>query len=454
MRHSIRSVVSALVALVLAGMASVAPASGRAEQAKAVAAAGEGGLFPLYLRCEYRIDPLGVDVRAPRLSWLVQSTARGQRQTAYQVLVAGDVEALARDQGDVWDSGRVESDETTAVVYAGKALTSHQACHWKVRVWDKDGRPSGWSVAGLWTMGLLEPSDWGKADWIGSDAPRRLEAPEAGFDGAKWIWHAGDKGATKPSGHRLFVANLRLPAGGKVEKAELIATADDFFKFTVNGHLVINGQSGTGGWDHPRSADVAGQLKPGADNTVRVEVVNTAAGPAGLLAKLVVAMAGGNTVVLVTDGSWTTTDNPGANWHDRPLHSQDWPAAEVLGDYGMAPWGKLKLAHLVLPPPAYLRTGFVVDKPVRRATLYATALGTFDVHLNGRRVGDDDFNPGWTDYAKRVYYRAFDVTRQVRSGANALGAVLADGWYSGYVGYGKKRDHYISNWPTGARPTS
>ncbi len=272
----------------------------------------------------------------------------------------------------------------------------------------------------LWTMGLLEPSAWARAEWIGSDKARQVELPEAPLDGAKWLWHAGDKGADKPQGHRLFVTTLQLPVGAKVEKSELIATADDFFRFTINGQLVINGQPGTGGWDHPKSADVTAQLKPGAENTIRVEVQNGAKGPAGLIAKLNIAMAGGKTMTLVTDGTWKTTDNPGANWHDRPLGTRDWPAAEVLGDYGMAPWGKLKLAHLILPPPSYLRIGFHVVKPIRRATLYATALGIFDVHLNGRRVSDDWFNPGWTDYTKRVYYRAYDVTKQVRDGENAL----------------------------------
>ena len=82
-------------------------------------------------------------------------------------------------------------------------------------------------------------------------------------------------------------------------------------------------------------------------------------------------------------------------------------------------------------------------KPVRRATVYTTALGIHDVHLNGQRVSDDYFNPGWTDYTKRVYYRAYDVTEPGSARrANALGAILADGWYSGYVGFGKKRDHY------------
>ena len=74
--------------------------------------------------------------------------------------------------------------------------------------------------------------------------------------------------------------------------------------------------------------------------------------------------------------------------------------------------------------------------------MYATALGIFDVSLNGFRIGEDYFNPGWTDYTRRVYYRAFDVTRHMNTGDNALGAILADGWYSGYVGFGKKRDHY------------
>ena len=363
-------------------------------------------------------------------------------QTAYQVLVAGDVETLGRDQGDLWESGRVESDATAAIVYAGKALRSHQPCFWKVRVWDKDGRPSAWSQPANWTMGLLEPSDWAKAEWIGYDKSRQVELPDAPLDGAKWIWHAGDKGASKPQGHRLFVTTSRLPDAAKFEKAELVATADDFFRFTINGHLVIDGQPGTGGWDHPKSADVTAQLKPGAENSIRVEVNNAAVSPAGLLAKLTVSMAGGKTITLVTDGSWKTTDNPGANWHDRPLDTQSWPAAEVLGGYGMAPWGKLKFAHLILPPPSYLRTSFHVAKPIRRATLYATALGIFDVHLNGRRVSDDAFNPGWTDYTRRVYYRAHDVTKLMRDGENALGAILADGWYSGYVGFGKKRDHY------------
>ena len=86
--------------------------------------------------------------RQPRLSWTLRSDVRGQRQTAYQVLVASSPELLQGQQGDLWDSGRVSSDETAQVVYAGKPLPSRQACFWKVRAWDRDGTPSAWSHAG------------------------------------------------------------------------------------------------------------------------------------------------------------------------------------------------------------------------------------------------------------------------------------------------------------------
>ncbi|MCY2924816.1 MAG: hypothetical protein NT031_05155, partial [Planctomycetota bacterium] len=92
------------------------------------------------LRCEYQSNPLGVDVRAPRLSWQLQSKQRGQRQTAYRILVASSAGLLQRDQGDLWDSGQVDSDQSIQVYYAGKPLASRQQCFWKVRTWDQDSR--------------------------------------------------------------------------------------------------------------------------------------------------------------------------------------------------------------------------------------------------------------------------------------------------------------------------
>jgi len=117
------------------------------------------------LRCEYLTHPLGIDVAKPRLSWVIESDRRGERQTAYQVLIASSEEHLKNDKGDLWDSGKVESDQSVHVEYAGKPLVSRQSCHWKVRVWLDGGKASGWSKPATWTMGLLDAADW-QAKWI------------------------------------------------------------------------------------------------------------------------------------------------------------------------------------------------------------------------------------------------------------------------------------------------
>jgi alpha-L-rhamnosidase len=117
------------------------------------------------LRCEYLENPLGIDVAKPRLNWLMRSDQRGQRQTAYQVLVATTPKLLQQDRGDLWDTGRVDSDRSLQIEYAGKPLASHLRCWWKVRVWDKDGQPTAWSMPAFWSMGILDPAEW-HAKWI------------------------------------------------------------------------------------------------------------------------------------------------------------------------------------------------------------------------------------------------------------------------------------------------
>lgn len=124
-----------------------------------------GTLSPKHLRCEYAVDPLGADVEHPRLYWTVSSDVRGDRQTAYQILVASSADLLAQEKGDLWDSGKVESDATTHVEYAGRPLKTSQQVFWKVRVWDQQGTPSAWSKPATWTMGVLRRDDW-KAKWI------------------------------------------------------------------------------------------------------------------------------------------------------------------------------------------------------------------------------------------------------------------------------------------------
>jgi alpha-L-rhamnosidase len=120
------------------------------------------------LRCEYRHGPLGIDSPNPRLSWEIRSSRRDVNQAAFRVLVASSESLLKSDRGDLWDSGKTTSDQSIHVEYAGKPLASGLPCYWKVQVWDATGASSGWSAPAMWSMGLLNPSDW-TAQWIGPD---------------------------------------------------------------------------------------------------------------------------------------------------------------------------------------------------------------------------------------------------------------------------------------------
>jgi alpha-L-rhamnosidase len=135
---------------------------------------------PTSLKCEYLTNPLGIDARQPRFSWVLEHTERGQRVSAYQILVATRSETLDGDRGDQWDSGKVESAESTQVAYSGKPLESGRTYYWKVRYWDKDGSASPYSQAAQFATGLLSPEEW-KGQWIGGANQLRTEfqLPEA-----------------------------------------------------------------------------------------------------------------------------------------------------------------------------------------------------------------------------------------------------------------------------------
>ena len=215
------------------------------------------------LQCEYQDAPLGIGATKPRLSWKLSSSRRGARQTAYRI-AAGTSEGSS----DLWDSGRIESDQSLFVEYAGAPLKSRQRVFWQVSVWDETGTLTESSPA-WWEMGLLDRTDW-TAEWIGSD--------------------------------------------------------------------IMGG---------PREA----------------------------------------------------------------------------------------------PPASYLRRECVIDQEIVSARLYATAFGLYEFSINGKRVGDDHFTPGWTEYRKRVHYQAYDVKDLLVQGQNALGAILGDGWYSGHVAW-NDREYY------------
>src|SRR5208283_2892961 len=120
---------------------------------------------PVHLRCEYVVNPLGIDQSSPRLSWQSNNSERNWKQAAYQILVASTPELLSAGNADIWDSGRNNSDESVDIAYRGPALESRRRYYWKVRVWDAAGQTSESDESAWWEMGLLHPEDW-KAKWI------------------------------------------------------------------------------------------------------------------------------------------------------------------------------------------------------------------------------------------------------------------------------------------------
>lgn len=343
-----------------------------------------------HLRCEYRDDPLGIDETQPRLSWQMNDPTRGAAQSAYQVLVASSRDKLTADKADLWDSGKVETDQCNAIVYAGKPLTSRASCWWKVRLWDEQGNPGAWSEPACWTMGLLQADDW-QAQWI-AHHPQIDEAEAAEYDPSiedcAWYWFPetqGDPKSKAPAGRRVFRRVLELPDDAAISRASVTLTADDFFSA-----LVVNGRRfepvGVR-HNHVRATktfDLTAALAPGR-NVLGLIAHNEKPSPAAVAGKIVVLLADDRVVTLPIDESWRCNDQDPDGWLDVDFDDSSWPAPMRLAAMGEPPWNWPTHGNILDPCP-YLRRDFTLDKPVRRALVYVTARGFYELHLNGKTV--------------------------------------------------------------------
>jgi len=291
------------------------------------------------LRCEYLTDPLGIDETNPRLSWVISSRGeRGQKQTAYQILVASSREQLAADAGDLWDSGKVDSEQSVHVAYAGKALESGRRCYWKVRVWDKDGDASYWSVYATWSMGLLKPEDW-KGQWIGLDKAAFADdypaAPaQIGFEGCRWVWYPGEDALkSAPRGARFFRKHFSIPEARKIVRGILLIAADNQCVLYVNGERTGDHAE----WKQGAAFTVTDLLHAG-DNVIAVQATNHQ-DAAGLIAKLVVEFEEGAPLAVVTDGNWKAMKGPQGDWQEPGFDDTNWEMAADLGPSDTAQWG-------------------------------------------------------------------------------------------------------------------
>ena len=243
-----------------------------------------------HLRCEYRDNPLGIDAQKARLAWKIEDKiqtpeTRNQKQTAYQVLVASSPALLSQDQGDLWDSGKVVTDQSIQVEYAGKQLDSRMICHWKVRVWDKDCKPSAWSAPAGWSMGLLKPDDW-QAKWV-----------KAGGDTSPWL-------------------RKEFPLTAVPEQAMAFINVKGYYELYVNGKKVSNDVLAPAVSVYDKRSlyttyDITKLLRPG-NNCVGLWLGLGLLFPKEIapLARVQLDMSvAGKRVVVGTDPSWTFTSS-------------------------------------------------------------------------------------------------------------------------------------------------
>ena len=396
-------------------------------------------------RCEYRVNPEGIDVTAPQLSWEVAAAgnektaamAKALRQTTYQILVASSEEKLAADEGDMWDTKNVKSDATAQIAYAGKPLESGKKYYWKVRIWDQKGVKSEWSEPAFWSMGLLTEADWSGAKWIGVD-----QGPDAAgsspFVGADWIWYGGDENPqSAPIGSRVFRRIVEVENVANLAKATMTIAVDNGFVLTVNGKYL--GTSGD--YNSPGTFDLLPVLQDGK-NLIGVEASNVGENPnpAGVLATLSLVTADGSETKIFSDPEWLGFAETIDGWNtDVDLDTSDWKPSVVVAKFGDGPWGdKIGISNAPRLPARILRKTFTIaEKEIQRATVYHCGLGNGYVFINGEHAesdaqGDNVLGPALSEYDKRVYYQTSDVTEFVKSGEeNAFVFLIGNGrWFS------------------------
>lgn len=393
---------------------------------------------PYALQCESLVAPLGMDARRPRLSWKLRDSRDGAKQSAYQVQVASDPRALQAGKADLWDSGRVTSDQSLGVVYGGPDLKPSTRYYWRVLVWDRDGKPYPPSVASWWETGLLEQANW-RAKWISYEDPEEKVVRETR---APWIVNADADTKLTAAEDLQYDFRLQFEAPDLLRRAALYVTGQDTAAAWINGKKVAGAApmiaSGSLAWKKYDLREVTGEVRAGK-NLLAISVTRyvpkdrerSNAGQSPMAAILVMTKNDGTMTVLKSgDPGWKAMFNATGNWQDLDFDDRTWKDAvvrtELKGDFGPPDSGRASRTGAVKS----LRHAFKVKKALASARIYATALGAYQLFVNGHRVGDQILSPGWTDFRQHLIYQAYDVTSMLQSGKNAIAALLAPGWYN------------------------
>ncbi len=399
--------------------------------AQTTASAGVG---PARLQVDRLDHPLGIDDPTPVFSWNLNDPARGARQTAYEIDVAASEEKL--DKGSLWSSGKIESGKSLNVRYAGPALAPSTRYFWQVKAWGADGKPYPASKPVWWETGLLRQDAW-RGEWIGFETAEEAAVRSAG---AQWICSPDAHSlAVEKASEERFAYRDTVRLTKSVVRAELFATGQDTVSAWFNGKQVLIANPlppwKQMPWKKFVSADVTSQIVRG-ENAVAIEAVHYVVNPNGMveddfppmIATLFVAYSDGTSETFASGSTWKAAVHATEGWQRANFDDSSWKNASIWKQ-GSGPESS-PLGNPWIPDSVKaLRREFGVKSPVRSARLYATALGTYEVFVNGKRVSDAMFAPGWTDYRQRVVYQSYDVTGLLAQGRNAIGALLAPGWY-------------------------
>ena len=385
----------------------------------AFTASANAALTVTNLSTEDRDNPLGVDVAQPRLGWTLESVQRGDKQTAYQILVASTQALLDANTGDLWDSGQIVSDAQNQIPYSGSTLQTSQQVFWKARAWDASNVASPWSAGASWTMGVLNTNDW-QAQWI-MGVPRKSIGYHAQTSSSqnttKWVqvdlgaaqtitnirlhpkWHQGISGYGFPVRFRVQVSNDPTFASATTITDQ---TAADY--------------------TNPRYFPVPFAVASVSARYVRVTATKLyliSSGNYGFALSQLEVISGGTNVALNKTVSHLDT-----------IEQFGWGAAGLTDGAGFvgSDYGRR------------IRREFVVQPGLKRAIAHVSGLGQYELFVNGSKHGSDLLSPGWSAYGKTVLYDTRDITAQLQPGTNnAVGLILGNGMYNIGSGFGNYR---------------
>lgn len=350
---------------------------------------------PSNLRSFDQFNPIGTSDK-PYFGWFVNDPDDGEIQSAYQIIVASSLENLKKDQGDVWNSGKVSSRSQNYVYFEGEKLSSATRYFWKVRTWDKDGNVGSYSEAASFETGLLTNGDW---------------------SGARWI----KRNTTDADDYTYFRKRFSLP-GKKIVSATVFVTACHSYTLFVNGNFIGKGfNHHYPQYSYYHAWDITKHLSENSENVFAClthwygQGQGRAPGARGLIMKTIIRYSDSSETIIATDNTWKQTqaapwiagqpqrNGEGigrvelfdsrkviANWNTVPFDDSAWESATVIGAHPVEPWtGSLtpdlaRVTEKEIKPASVVNLGngkYVIDL----GKIYA---GSFKILFKGGNAGD------------------------------------------------------------------